>query len=158
MLALATGLVAEEPKELLVAKKDFAQNAHPDEATREHYVRSLAAIREKLARSNGNWQAVDGELKRHPAPKEADAKVLTAYRLGRWDTTRHQLLFRKDGTWTMLPAEPGATQGTWRMEGNQYIDRFGDEKTEHKYTIILLTAKEFIYTDGEMVFFEKKGK
>ena len=160
-LALATGLVAGEPKELAAAKKDFAQIAHPDEAARAHYVLSLSALREKLARSNGDWQAVDAELKKRPAPKDADAKTLTAYRLGRWDSPRHQYLFRKDGTWTMVPAEPDITHGTWKIEGNQYTDTgvtVGGPPSSSRYTIILLTAKEFIFTDGDAVFYEKKVK
>ena len=133
-LALATSLVAEEPKELMTAKKEFAQNAHPDEAARERYVLSLAQLREKLARSNGNWQAVDAEIRKHPTPKDADSTALMKLRLGGWTSPRHDYLYRKDGTWTMLPAEPGATNGKWRLEGNQYTDFVLDGSTFQKGT------------------------
>ena len=152
-LALATGLVAEEPKELTTAKKEFAQNAHPDEAARVRYVLSLAELREKLARSNGDWKAVDAELRRHPAPKDADSAVLTKLRVGGWSSPRHDYLYRKDGTWTMTPVEDDATHGTWKIAGNQYTSGVA---ISNNYTIILLTAKDFIFTDGEVVFFEKK--
>lgn len=154
-LALATCLVAGEPKELTAAKKEFAQNAHPDEAARVRYVLSLAQLRDKLVRTNGNWQAVNAELRQHPAPKDADSAVLTKLRVGEWSSPRHEILYRKDGTWTMLPAEiDGAvnTNGKWRIEGNQYINNM----VTNNYSIILLTAKDFIFTDGEVVFFEKK--
>ncbi|MEI9896124.1 MAG: hypothetical protein WDN28_20230 [Chthoniobacter sp.] len=157
-LALATGLVAEEPKELAVAKKEFAQIPHPDEAAREHYVLSLLALREKAVHSNGDWKAVDTELKKHPAPKDADSKALTAYRLGRWDSSRHQLLFNKNGTWSMWPVEPDVTRGAWKIAGNQFLYSPGDPPPSTKYTIIVLTAKKFVYTDGDMVFIENKAK
>jgi hypothetical protein len=160
-VAFATGLVAAEPKELAAAKKEFAQIAHPDEAARVRYVQSLAALREKMARTNGNWQAVDAELKKHPVPKDADSAALTKLRVGKWTSPRHDYLFRKDGTWTMLPVEPDATRGKWHIEGNQYFDtplatESAADRT--KYTLILLTKKDFIFTDGEVVFFEKRGK
>jgi hypothetical protein len=150
-LALATCLVAEEPKELTAAKKEFALYAHPDEAARVRYVLSLAQLRDKLARSNGNWQAVDAELRHHPAPKGADSAALTKLRLGEWSSPRHEYLYRKDGAVN--------TNGKWRIEGNQYTEFVpGNSRGTNNYSIILLTAKDFIFTDGKVVFFEKKGK
>lgn len=159
-VAFATGLVAGEPKELAAAKKDFAQNAHPDEAARVHYVQSLAGLRDKLAKSNGDWQAVDAELRKHPAPKDANSASYRSLRVGEWTSPRHGYVYRKNGTWSMTPVEPDATRGGWKIEGNQYFaGAMATEKADMtKYTIILLTAKEFIFTDGTVVFFEKRAK
>ncbi|HSI14836.1 MAG TPA: hypothetical protein VK961_22475 [Chthoniobacter sp.] len=156
-VAFATGLVAAEPKELAAAKKEFAQNAHPDEAARVHYVQSLATLRGKLAKSGGDWQAVDAELRKHPAPSSAEYSSL---RVGEWTSPRHGYVYRKNGTWSMTPVEPDATRGGWKIEGNQYFaGAMATKKADMtKYTIILLTAKDFIFTDGTVVFFEKKGK
>jgi len=156
-VTFATGLVAAEPKELAAAKKEYAQNAHPDEAARVHYVQSLAALRDKLAKSGGDWQAVDSELRKHPAPSSAEYPNL---RVGEWTSPRHGYVYRKNGTWSMTPVEPDATHGGWKIEGNQYFaGALATAKSDMtKYTIILLTAKDFIFTDGKVVFFEKKGK
>lgn len=160
IVAFTTGLVAAEPKELTAARKEFAQNAHPDETTRAHYVQSLAALRDKLAKSGGDWQAVDAELRKHPAPKDANSAAYTSLRVGDWTSPRHGYVYRKNGTWSMTPVEPDATHGMWKIEGNQYFaGALAMSKSDMtKYTIILLTAKDFIFTDGQVVFFEKKGK
>ena len=153
IMTLATGFAAEDPKELLAAKKEFAAAPHPDEAARQHYITTLARLREKLAKSNGNWQAVDAELRHHPVPSDADSKALSSLRAGKWKSPRHDYLFRKDGTWTMLPAEPDATRGQWRIEGNRYHEE------DRTYTLILLTNKDLIFTDGQVVFYEtREGK
>ena len=158
----AAALMAEEPKQLAAARAEFAKAANPDEAARARYITTLARLREKLARGNGDWKAVDAEILLHPTPQDADAAALTKLRVGAWSSPRHDFLFRKDGTWTVTPVDPGTTHGTWRIEGNQYEERtiVQDAAPEtSKYSIILLTAKDFISTDGTMVFYEtKKGK
>lgn len=160
IVVLATGLAAAEPKDLATAKKEFAQVAHPDEAARVHYVQTLAALRDKLAKSNGDWQAVDAELRKHPAPKDANTAAYTSLRVGDWVSPRHGYVYRKNGTWSMTPVEPDATRGGWKIEGNQYFAgaMATDKADMTKYAIILLTAKDFIFTDGKVVFFEKRGK
>lgn len=156
IVALATSLAAAEPKELTTVEKEFAQHAHPDEAARIPYVQMLAELRDNLAKHNGNWQAVDAELRRHPAPKNADSAAYTRLRVGAWTSPRHGYVYGKDGTWSMTPVEPGATHGKWRIQGNQYFDGAGADMT--RYTILLLTTKDFIFTDGQVVFFEKRGR
>jgi len=158
-LAAAATLLAEEPKQLAAAKAEFAKTANPDEAARAGYIATLARLREKLARGGGDWKAVDAEIMLHPAPADADAKALSTLRAGAWASPRHDFLFRKDGTWTMTPVDPGTTHGTWRIEGNQYEERTiveGASPETSKYTIIVLTAKDFITTDGTMVFYETR--
>ena len=156
IVAVATSLAAAEPRGLATLKKEYAQNAHPDEAARVNYVRMLADLRATQAKHNGNWQAVDAELRKHPAPKDANSAAYTKLRIGEWTSPRHGYVYRKDGTWSMTPVEPGATHGKWKIAGNQYFDGAGADMT--KYTIILLTSKDFIFTDGQVVFFEKRGR
>jgi hypothetical protein len=161
-LASAANLSAEEPKELLAAKAEFARTATPNEAARAHYITKLIGLREKLARRNGDWKDVDAEIMRHPAPADSDGQALTKLRVGTWTSPRHDYLCRKDGTWTMLPADPETTHGTWKIEGNQYEERAivqGSAPETSKYTIILLSPKDCVFTDGTMVFYEvRKGK
>ena len=72
---------------------------------------------------------------------------------------RHDYLYRADGTWTMLPAEEGATHGQWRIEGNQYIDTAAtDPPLTSQYTVILITKKDFVFADEEIVFYETRSK
>jgi hypothetical protein len=59
----------------------------------------------------------------------------------------------------MLPDEPGATNGTWRIEGNQYFDTTTiDPAGARQYTIILITKRDFVFTDQEFVFYETRPK
>ncbi len=157
---LTTPLLAGEPKELTAARAKYQQaSPHPSEADRERYITSLAAMRAKMAGVRGSmeWQAVDAELRRHPLPKDADSKALTQLRIGKWESPRHGYLLRKDGTWIMLPAEPDATHGRWHIEGNRYFESAEQEASPRRpYTIILLNQKDFIYTDGEVVFYEAR--
>jgi hypothetical protein len=155
LLSAVQTFFGEEPKELLAAKTAFAQTSHPDEAQRVAYILQLAALREKLARANGDWKAVDAEIMAHPAPAGGDSAALSKLRVGAWKSPRHDYLFRNDGTWTMTPADPGTTHGTWKIEGNRYEEGL----IADGYTIILLTAKDFIFTDGAVIFYEtRKGK
>jgi hypothetical protein len=71
----------------------------------------------------------------------------------------HDYLFRIDGTWTMLPADENTTHGRWRIEGNQYFNTVATEPPETtQYTIILITKKDFVFTDQTDVFYERRLK
>ena len=161
-LSPAMALLAGESKELVAAKAEFSKIAKPDEAARARYITTLTRLREKLARSNGDWKDVDAEIMRHPAPADSDSKALSTLRVGTWSSPRHDYLYRKNGTWTMLPADPENTHGTWHIEGNKVEERpmVGGAAAETlKYTIILLSPKDFVFTDGTVVFYEvRKGK
>ncbi len=162
-ITLAAPLLAGEPKELQAARSKYQQaSPHPGEAERERYITSLARMRGELSknRSSMDWQAVDAEIRRHPLPKDADSKALSQVLIGKWSSPRHDYVFRQDGTWSMLPAENDATRGGWRIQGNRFIDTVGQSPSDARsYTIILLNQKDFIYTDGEVVFYEtRKGK
>jgi len=52
----------------------------------------------------------------------------------------------------MLPDEKDSSRGTWAIKGNRFTT---EDKNE--YTIILLDAHDFVYTDKEGdVFYEKR--
>ena len=117
-------------------------------------------MREKAARlKTDEWQAIDAEIKRHPAPSNSDSKKLSNLLVGEWESPRHEYLYRPDGTWTMLPVEEGVTHGRWRIEGNQYFDTAATDPFEtSQYTIILITKKDFVFTDQTLVFYETRPK
>jgi hypothetical protein len=157
-VVLTANLCAAEPKELQAAQKHFQATAHPGEADRQSYITGLAALRAKFAEAKrtSDWQAVDAEIRRHPTPKDSDSNAFSKILVGQWASPRHEYVFRGDGTWSMLPAEPDATRGRWHIKGNQYFDTVGSDSRH--YTILLLTAHDFIYTDGEVVFYETRIK
>jgi len=44
----------------------------------------------------------------------------------------------------MLPVEENVTHGRWRIEGNQYFSTAATDPPETRYTIILITKKDFV--------------
>jgi hypothetical protein len=52
-----------------------------------------------------------------------------------------------------------ATHVRWRIEGNQYFDTAATVPPETtQYTIILITKKDFVFTDQTNVFYETRLK
>jgi len=141
-------------------KRDYGKLIHPSETARADYISRLTRLREQAVRRNrGEWKAIDAEIKQHPAPSDTDSKTLTALRVGDWESPRHDYRYRSDGTWIMLPDEEGATNGSWRIEGNQYFDGAAVEAPKiEQYTIILLTKRDFVFMDNEAVYYEKREK
>ena len=138
------------------SKRDYAKISRPSEADRADYITRLVRLRDKAEKTD-LWQAIGDEIKRHPAP--VDNKTLSSRVVGRWDSPRHEYLYRADGTWTMLPEEPDITHGRWRIEGNQYFSTAAIEPAkESQFTIILITEKYFVLSDEEGVFYETRGK
>jgi len=148
------------------AKRDYEKSSHPSEAARSDYITRLVRMREQAARrKNGEWQAIDAEIKRHPAPNDSDTKTLASLIVGEWESPRHDTLYRADGTWTLLPAEEGILHGSWRVEGNQYFDtaQYTDTTATEppktaQYTIILITKTDFVFSDQTYVFYETRLK
>ena len=145
------------------ARRDYEKVSHPSEAARSDYITRLVRMREKVARQKTDeWQAIDSEIKRHPAPQDSDSKALSGRLVGKWASPRHDYLFRADGTWAMLPAETDgikSTHGTWRIEGNQFFDTAAMDPPEpSQYTIILITEKDFVFADQTHVFYETRIK
>ena len=141
-------------------KRDYGKISHPSEAARSDYITRLVRLREKAARLKTDaWQAIDAEIKQHPAPGDYDNKALSKLLVGKWESPRHDYLYRADGTWTMLPADPDTTHGTWHIEGNQYFDTAAIDPPETaQYTIILMTKRDFVFSDQEVVFYETRLK
>lgn len=139
-------------------KRSYGKIAHPGEPARSAYITRLILLREAAARLNTHaWQAIDAEIKRHPAPSDSDGAALPNLRVGKWESPRHDYVYRADGTWTMMPVEPDATRGTWRIEGNRYFETAAaDPGHVMPYTIILMGKRDFVFTDGEIVFYERR--
>lgn len=161
VIALAAAVAAADPKELVAAREQFQKQTNAGEVERQRYLLELAALRSTFAdaRRTADWQAVDAEMRQHPVPKDADSSAYAKTLAGEWASPRHNYLFRPDGTWSMLPVEPDITHGRWRIEGNQYFDTVETTPPQtRQYTILLLTARDFIFTDGKNVFFETRLK
>jgi hypothetical protein len=141
-------------------KGDYAKIPHPSEAARSDYITRLIRLRELAVRLKIDaWQAIDAEIRQHPAPGDSDGKALSKLLVGKWESPRHDYLYRADGTWTMIPVEPDITHGTWRIDGNQYFDTAAtDSPQTTQYTIILITRQNFVFTDHEIVFYETRLK
>lgn len=126
------------------------------EGDRTRVLRALLKQRAELAQAGKmpELRSCDAQIKSHPAPSDGDPVRLTRRLAGKWRSPRHDYLYRADGSWTLLPAEKGTLHGRWRTTGNQLEITSGYAKTESvaKYTLILLTDKEFVYTDGDAVF------
>jgi hypothetical protein len=132
----------------------------PAKQTGRNYITRLIRLREKAVRARTDeWRAIDTEIKRHPAPSDADSKIFSSLLVGQWESPRHDYLYRADGTWTMLPEEKDVTHGRWRIEGNQYFSTAATEPPEtSQYTIILITKKDLVLTDQTGVFYETRPK
>ena len=122
------------------------------------YITRLVRLGEEAARLKADaWQAIDAEIKQHPAPNDSDGKAMANLLVGQWESPRHDYLYRADGTWTMLPVDPDTTHGTWHIEGNQYFDTAAlDPPETTQYTVILITKRDFVFTDKELVFYETR--
>jgi hypothetical protein len=145
------------------AKQDYAKVSQPSETARSDYITRLVRMREKAARlKTDDWQAIDAEIRRHPAPNDPRSNALAKLLVGKWQSPRHDYLYRADGSWTMLPANEGgmqSTHGTWRIEGNQYFDTAATDPPEtSQYTIILITRRDFVFADQTHVFYETRLK
>ena len=62
-----------------------------------------------------------------------DDAALSRLLLGTWQGTRHQTLYRANGTWILDPPDEGDnTRGNWRIEHGKLIEtwRFRDESSD----------------------------
>lgn len=156
-LVAHAGASGAELEQMTAAKKKFASLPNPAEADRQNYLLELSKLRESLANnaSGEDCFKVDAEIRRYPAPENTQA--YTKMRAGKWSSPRHEYIYRADGTWSMLPEEEGTTRGRWWIEGNRFMSsadtELGDTRT---YTILLLTKDNFVFTDGETVFYEER--
>ena len=56
-----------------------------------------------------------------PAVSKSDSEI-GAIMVGKWTTGRHDIIFRKDGTWQMLPIDSGGTAGKWHIKDGRLFD------------------------------------
>jgi len=158
---LATPFFAHGADELADAKARYT-HAKPGEETRLDYVHELIKMHDKLMLIDkgpqwtdaveARFRAINDEMKQHAAPEKSDSKALSKMLTGKWRSPRHDYLYKRNGTWIMLPDEKDSSRGTWAIKGNRFTT---EDKNE--YTIILLDAHDFVYTDKEGdVFYEKR--
>ena len=156
--SLSKELVTAAEKAKSEYKKDVT--VHAEEA-RLKYVTKLADIASQYRGIDKGsawnylqhgWDALCAEIALYPAPKDSDSKLLSKLRVGMWTSGRHDYLFMKDGTWTMLTPTHRATGGGWHIKGNQYWDNVAGDGT-----IILLNKEYFIFTAlDNQTFFEDR--
>ena len=144
--------LAQEPAELREAREAY-QKSSQTESTRSRYITKLIHMRQRFAAAdNEAWQTVDAEIMRHPAP--SDAAALSRRMVGKWRSPRHDYIYRRNGTWSMLPVEPDTTNGTWHFEGNVQVET--NILGTYRYTTLLLTDEDYICTDGQLVFYRRR--
>ncbi|MDD5261393.1 MAG: hypothetical protein PHD76_06040 [Methylacidiphilales bacterium] len=130
------------------------------ESERVSLILDLIPKREKFAQAGNATAAfeIDAKLIQHPAPADPDFSKLLP---GSWRSPRHDYLYRKDGTWTLLPVEEGILHGRWLLKGNRIYESQGytpANEASPAYTIILLNKDFFVRTDGKYVFYETRLK
>ena len=148
--------------------EDFRTAFLHTKISRETYMDQLVKLRYEYVWNGGHKgnstidekiSAINNEVKKHPLPPNSDGKSLSRLRVGEWESPRHDYLYRSNHTWTMLPIENDVTHGLWKIDGNKYYDWVPVySPLRPVYTIILLDANYFVFTDGEHVFYEKRPK
>jgi hypothetical protein len=157
MLAAAL-VVAQEPKELRDARRQFESLKHPTEADRVRYVMRLVRLRETFRRADAEIMGrIDAEIIRHPMPVTADSGLLSKRLVGRWQSPRRPYFYHADGTWAANDDTPEDTSGTWRIEGNQFFQNFRTETPSSGETIILLTDTDFVYGSAPTPYYLRRG-
>jgi hypothetical protein len=145
-------------------KSGYVKIHNPSERARIAYVSYLVALRQQAIDAKTEvWKTINDEIKAHPAPANSDGKALAALLAGKWTSPQHDYLNRADGTWTMLPDDPGTTHGetthgTWRIEGNQFYSTAVDPPKTTKGTIVLLTKRDFVFFDDKDIYYETRMK
>jgi hypothetical protein len=130
-VVLLSSLEAREQKDIEAAKAAFLKQLPlAAETARVHYVHELLKMHDKLmplAHSaewtdsvDARFQAINNEMKQHPAPANSDSNALAKLKVGKWQSPRHDYIYRSNGTWSMLPIlDKDTTHGRWHIEGNQ---------------------------------------
>ena len=149
--------LAQEPKELIDARRNFEALKHPTEADRVLYVTKLVRLRESFTRAQADIMfAIDAEVRRHPMPEAAaDSKPLPRRVVGRWQSPRRPYFYHTDGTWFSDQDTPGNTGGTWRIDGNKFFQNYRTMAPDTGQTIILLTDTDFVY--GDSPYYLRRG-
>jgi hypothetical protein len=84
----------------------------------------------------------------HEPESRRDAQLKTKL-VGYWKSPRHAYAYLSDGTWRMLPFDPGTTHGFWTIRGGILYEKAevdgGTDETA--YEILKLNEKEFVFRD-----------
>jgi hypothetical protein len=157
LIVAAASAVAQQPKQLVDARREFEALKHPSEADRIRYVTRLVRLRETFTRAQADiMSAIDAEVRRHPMPQAAaHAETLRKRIIGRWQSPRRPYFYHADGTWLSDEDTSGNTGGTWRIERNKFFQNYGEAPNKGGETIILLTDTDFV--DGDAPFYLRRG-
>jgi hypothetical protein len=131
-----------------------------DEQAREYYIMDLARLRFRfISEGDEGWRDVDREIIRHPFRGDLDPIDFLKLRVGQWYSSRHDYLYKADGTWKMDDPGGALPHGTWSLERGQYSETFADDQgvSATTYTLILADPENFIFTDGTHLFFEVRN-
>jgi hypothetical protein len=157
-IAAATSAVAQEPKELRDARRQFESLKHPSEIDRVRYITRLVRLRESFTRADYKiMEAIDAEVIRHPMPAAPDTPILAKRLIGRWQSPRRPYFYHVDHTWASDDDTPEDTGGTWRIEGNQFFQNYRGDAPASRETIILLTATDFVYGTHIAPYYLRRG-
>jgi hypothetical protein len=158
-IAVATSAVAQGPKELRDARRQFESLKHPRETDRVRYITRLARLRESFTRADYKiMEAIDAEVIRHPMPAAPDTPILVKRLIGRWQSPRHPYFYHADGTWASDDNTAEDTGGTWRIEGNKFFQNYRGDTRASGEVIILLTSTDLIFGTHVAPYYLRKGK
>ena len=80
-------------------KRDYGKISHPSEAARSDYITRLVRLSEEATRtSDYTWQAIDAEIKQHPAPKDSNSKACRCANAPKWRVDRHYQYLQARGS------------------------------------------------------------
>jgi hypothetical protein len=158
VIGLTIPLVAQEPKEIRIARKDYEALQHPTEADRIRYVTRLVRLRESYTRADDKiMEAIDTEIIRHPMLSTANSRTLAKLLIGQWQSPRHSYFYHADGTWASDDDITVATSFTWRIDHNKFFQNYAGETPDPGQTIILLTSTDFVYGIHIAPYYLRRG-
>ena len=89
-----------------------------------------------------------------------DDATLSRLLVGTWQSTRHQTVYRADGTWMLDPPDEGDnTRGKWRIEHGKLIEiwRFSDDSSDSTSTEEIIELSEWTFK-ARIILQEGPGK
>ena len=89
-----------------------------------------------------------------------DDATLSRLLVGTWQSPRHQIVYRADGTWLLDPPDEGDNaHGKWRIEHGKLIEswRFSDESSDSISTEEIIELSEWTFK-SRIISHEGPGK
>lgn len=77
-----------------------------------------------------------------------DDATLSRLLVGTWQSPRHQIVYRADGTWLLDPPDEGDnTHGKWRIEQGKLLEtwRLSDESSDSTSTEEIIEVTEWTF-------------